>query len=155
MKLNLSGKGSRLDICERLTEWHRMRHEDDTAIIPLDQSTEEHIPMNVIGNNFANFPVIVDIKKSKDRRRKKSLVSSDENNPAVVSPSTLRPFRVDQCETPRSILKCRNRNFSSPPVYKGGHEIAQKLDKITFSPYNSVKIIAHRTMNDEDGEFEE
>ena len=71
---------------------------------------------------------------------------------AVVSPTALRPFRRESGCTPRSILKnTRLRSGShTPPAYDSGLVLIQKLEKITFSPYNSVKIIAHRSFSNEE-----
>jgi hypothetical protein len=139
--------------------------------MPLDPESEVPIPMNVIGNNFASYPVQVRIdaastegaesKKNKAeatslypaKKQRKSLVGLDENEPAVVSPTALRPLlKKEPVLTPKSILKVQYRNSRSPITYKGGMGSVQKLDRITFSPYNSVKIIAHRTTLEVDDE---
>ena len=48
-RVGLVAKGSREDLCYKLEEWHRSRIDEDKSILPLKDSFEENIPMNVIG----------------------------------------------------------------------------------------------------------
>ena len=79
VSLGISARGKRGQLVRKLAEWHRSRYEDDSCLVPLiDPSSEENIPMNVLGNNFGLLPVNVTTEKSppssrsKSRKRKRS-----------------------------------------------------------------------------------
>ena len=157
VSLSISARGKRGQLVRKLAEWHRSRYEDDSCLVPLvDPSSEENIPMNVLGNNFGLLPVNVTTEKSphsskSPSRRRKSLVAS-EDEPAIVSPDILRPLeKRESCGSPRSILK---RKRDTPTIDSEKKTVApnrnnsvQKMEHIMFSPYNAVQIIAHRTDN--------
>lgn len=167
VSLGINAKGKRGRLVRKLAEWHRSRYEDDSCLVPLvDPNSEENIPMNVLGNNFGLLPVNVTTEKPPTKtsrsssKKRKSLVSS-EDEPAIVSPNILRPLeKRETCGSPRSILKRSKRDSptidsekkSVAPTSTSTHADAQKLEHITFSPYNAVQIIAHRTDNHDNPE---
>merc|ERR1711991_321807 len=148
----LGGRGKREKLVKKLTDWHRSRYDDDSCLLPVNSKEEENIPMNVIGNNFGILPVTI-TRTKRDSRKRKSLVDTG-NEPAVVSPEILRPLEKRQSKgSPRSILKkSRTRAGRTTPPRLSESEIPRKLDKITFSPYNGVQVIAHRTDNSDNPE---
>ena len=161
VRLGISARGKRGHLVRKLAEWHRSRYEDDSCLVPLvDPSSEENIPMNVLGNNFGLLPVNVTTEKStatskSNTRKRKSLVALDDE-PAIVSPDVLRPLeRRESCGSPRSVLK---RKRDTPTIDSEKKTVAenrnsiQKMDHIMFSPYNAVQIIAHRTDNHDNPE---
>jgi hypothetical protein len=74
-----------------------------------------------------------------------------EADSAVVSPTALRPLiradvnNIQIPPTPKSALK---RSNSLEVNENDGYSNVQRLDKITFSPFNSVRIIPHRVFSD-------
>jgi hypothetical protein len=101
--------------------------------------------MNVVGNNFAVLPITVASKASSNKRKRRSSVVANPNLTddamAVTSPSLLRPLAASTVGRELiGILKCVSGNQdvcrASTP---------NKLDKITFSPFNGVKVIPHRS----------
>lgn len=161
VSLGISARGKRGQLVRKLAEWHRSRYEDDSCLVPLiDPSSEENIPMNVLGNNFGLLPVNVTTEKSppssrSKSRKRKSLVASDDE-PAIVSPDVLRPLeKRESCGSPRSILK-RKRDTptidSEKKIVAENRNSIQKMEHIMFSPYNAVQIIAHRTDNHDNPE---
>ena len=91
--------------------------------------------MNVVGNNFAILPVSVRGRKGgRSRKRRESVlaIGSRDNTIVVVSPTVLRPLAKSPREV-TSVLK--GRRVSTTP---------NRLERITFSPFNGVKVIPHR-----------
>ena len=91
--------------------------------------------MNVVGNNFAILPVSVRGRKGgRARKRRESIVAmgSQDSTVVVVSPTVLRPLITAPREV-TSVLK--GRRVSTTP---------NRLERITFSPFNGVKVIPHR-----------
>jgi len=152
--LGLGGRGKRAKLVKKLADWHRSRYEDDSCLLPVKSKEEENIPMNVIGNNFGILPVTITSTR-RDSRKRKSLVGIGDE-PAVVSPDMLRPLEKRPPKgSPRSILKksrtsCSEHHSTPPMMHE--REAPRKLDKITFSPYNAVQVIAHRTDNSDNPE---
>jgi hypothetical protein len=68
IRLQLGGRGTREELCIKLTEWNRARQDDDSCMLVSEDC--ETIPMNVVGNNFSILPMSV-ITKSKNRKEKK------------------------------------------------------------------------------------
>ena len=102
--------------------------------------------MNVEGSNFSVLPIALeprdedkDENESKRRRRSSFLtIEVDKENHTLVSPCLLRPLRHAEDGTPsKSILKfsCKERSPVPP----------NKLPNITFSPFNAVRVIPHRS----------
>lgn len=156
VSLGISARGKRGQLVRKLAEWHRSRYEDDSCLVPLvDPSSEENIPMNVLGNNFGLLPVNVTTEKptapSKSKSRKRKSLVALEDEPAIVSPDVLRPLeRRESCGSPRSILKRKRETptiDSEKKTTAQNRNSIQKMEHIMFSPYNAVQIIAHRTDN--------
>ena len=164
--LNLMGSNrgriSREVLIKRIIEFHRQRDSDGNTLIDT-AGNEENIPMNVTGNNFAVFPVIVNpspVSECKSRKSKyPKRESCDGNQKGVVvkaDVSMLSALQVGDLATPsKGILKC---NCDSPTSvdrteYIGSSKITKltpgKLEKITFSPFNAVKVIPHRVQASE------
>ena len=143
-KLQLGGRGSRNSLEEKLINWHRTRHNEQSSRSPNDS----HFPMNVPGNNFSLLHINVKAAKNRTKKRRSSIHNLHEPNGALVDPLLLRPI-VGDCNTPRkSILK--KRRVGSPVrtvLPENGNDglpTSTKLSKLQFSPFNGVKIISHR-----------
>lgn len=148
-KLSLGGKGTRDSLEDKLFSWHRDRTIDE-------EPEEEKFEMNVPGNNFALLQINVEPSKAhkgKKSRRKSSIVGLNDTT-EKVSPSVLRPFTA---HTPnKGILKKRPANLEMEAFSNGNMEqelpeslvktncTPRKLSKLTFSPFNGVKVISHR-----------
>ena len=80
-----------------------------------------------------------DENESKRRRRSSFLtIEVDKENHLAVSPCFLRPLRHNEEGTPsKSILKFNCKEKSPVPP--------NKLPNITFSPFNAVRVIPHRS----------
>lgn len=144
-KLGLGGKGSRENLEEKLSDWHRMRndyYEEDYQYAP--QQPETHFPMNVHGNNFALMHIDVKVSKSAHKRRRSSIHKLDENHRAVVDPIMLRPICKEDNPTPRKSILKKVRTTSPMRVVIPESPSTVKLSKLQFSPFNGVKIISHR-----------
>ena len=145
-KLGLKANGGRQQLVNRLSVWHRSRDENDQCLVK-DHENNECYAMNTVGNNFSLLKlniIVRDEKKSKKRHRS-SIIGLDHNDQARISPTSLRPLK--ECQggtTPKSILKCRI-GINEKKRRKEG-----KMDKIVFSPYNSVKFIAHRLSSEDE-----
>ena len=143
--LGLGGNGKRCQLESRLTNWHRARTDASHNLVPLvDEANEEDLPMNVEGSNFSVLPIAleprdVDGFDSKRRRRSSFLtIEVDKENHTLVSPCLLRPLRHNEEGTPgKSILKINCKEKSPVPP--------NKLPNITFSPFNAVRVIPHRS----------
>ena len=141
-KLSLGGRGTRDALEEKLCYWHRDREQTE------DEPEEEKFEMNVPGNNFSLLQINVQPSKIKGKksRRKSSLLGFDEAT-EKVSPSILRPFCP---QTPsKGILKKRPANLEMNAIEAAAtaapvNYTPRKLSKLTFSPYNGVKVISHR-----------
>jgi hypothetical protein len=151
-KLELGGKGSRLDLENRLCNWHRTRNDCDEA--DFSDETNSHFPMNVPGNNFSLMHINVKVAKKQTKKRRSSIHRLDEQYGVIIDAQLLRPICRDNVTPGKSILKkirsgspkrlfalddereCENQSPSKHP--------ATKLSKLQFSPFNGVKIISHR-----------
>lgn len=159
-KLALGGKGTRDTLEDKLFSWHRERQYEE-------EPEEEKFEMNVPGNNFSLLQINVEPSKQKgksSKRRKSSLLGLDDATTEKVNPSVLRPFNV---QTPtKSILKKRPAHLDMESIDVGEWEsegagvtageecrdhhtntftcTPKKLSKLTFSPFNGVKVISHR-----------
>ncbi len=79
----------------------------------------------------------------------------DKCNTSCVSPTLLRALRAEGTGTPgKSILKVKTpiktplvEKCSSLNNYISGTESIRKLEKITFSPFNGVKVIPNRMLD--------
>ena len=160
-KLALGGRGTRDSLEDKLNCWHRER-------VHTEEPEEEKFEMNVPGNNFSLLQINVEPSKMKGKhhsRRKSSIVGLSDTT-EKVSPSILRPFTA---HTPnKGILKKRPANlemeaintdhdhdndfdFDTENNCEGARKQAtfatttpRKLAKLTFSPFNGVKVISHR-----------
>lgn len=164
-KCNISAKGSREKLVQRLIEFHRQRDKDGTTLINDDCTQNENIPMNVNGNNFAMMQVTVVPSSTEKLTKSKYRISkaSDVSKKAIIKacPTTLKPLltSIEETKIPatpsKSILK--RTELTPPPSAqksvcketpsksKSMPDTPGKLDKITFSPFNAVKVIPHRT----------
>ena len=141
-KLSLGGKGTRDCLEAKLISWHRERGD-------AEELEEEKFEMNVPGNNFSLLQIDVKPSKIKGKkvRRNSSLLRLDDTTERV-SPSILRPLNV---QTPmKSILKKRPSllDMDLDEGYENDEQAInctpKKLSKLTFSPFNGVKVISHR-----------
>jgi hypothetical protein len=144
-KLSLGGKGTRDSLEEKLHTWHRER-------LYEEEPEEEKYEMNVPGNNFSLLQINVapskQEQKGKNGKRRRSSLLGLNDTTEKVDPSVLRPFNA---QTPRkSILKKRPADLAMTSIdlteWKTGDDFtsSKKLSKLTFSPYNGVKVISHR-----------
>ncbi len=158
------GRVSKEVLIERIIGFHRERNQDGHTLIDNEESCEDsNFSMNVTGNNFAVLPVIPDT--SEKRKKARMDEGSEGFQVAVVKadPTHLRALQgIDTApetvpETPsKSILKkCMSPTSVEKPddienninFNKYGSKLTPgKLDKITFSPFNGVKVIPHRTL---------
>ncbi len=154
MVVGLKGNSSRTQLVENLQKWNRTRKDGTKTLVEAASMDEEHstenLDMNVDGNNFAILAV--QVKGSKNGKRsgkRKSMIGLGNNDSGIVSPTLLRPLsrRDNEPGTPgRSCMK-RNDNdneaLSPRPL--------NRKPNICFSPFNGVKVIAHREemMSDE------
>ena len=172
--LGLGGKGKRVQLEAKLTSWHRQRTDAMTNLVPssssLDGGRVDDIPMNVEGSNFSVLPIALGIREDIDdddndredghdakRRRRSSFLmleidNKENQSTTLVSPFVLRPLRSRSDEslhgTPgKGILKidCGERSPVPP----------NKLANITFSPFNGVRVIPHRSTFEDSGEENE
>ena len=90
--------------------------------------------MNVVGNNFAILPVNVRGRSGRrPRNRRGSIVAiGSRDTVVVVSPTVLRPLVRSPREVTGVLKGCRR---STTP---------NRLERITCSPFNGVKVIPHR-----------
>mmetsp|Transcript_23218 Transcript_23218/g.39325 ORF Transcript_23218/g.39325 Transcript_23218/m.39325 type:complete len:192 (+) Transcript_23218:112-687(+) len=148
-KLALGGRGTRDCLEEKLFSWHRERQHED-------KPEEEKFEMNVPGNNFSLLQINVEPSKKvgkNTKRRKSSLLGLDDAT-TEVNPSILRPFNP---QTPsKGILKKRPAHLdmesleldewtnATPRDQESNAFTPKKLSKLTFSPFNGVKVISHR-----------
>lgn len=141
MRLQLGGRGSRDVLEERLIGWHRRRKHSKTVLNRVEHPEEVTLQMNVVGNNFSILRMNVAEKENRRRRsngRRNSLVPENGAD-VIVSPTILKPLRMnpDREAAIVGILKgCREEPRAQTP---------KRLDHITFSPFNGVKVIPHRT----------
>ena len=163
--LNLMGSSrgriSRAVLLQRIIEFHRQRDSDGNTLIDTT-GNEENIPMNVTGNNFAVFPVIVnpnpsvDSKVKEKRKSKYPKLDSDGAAKGIVvkaDVSMLSALQVGDisCTPSKGILKtcCDSPTSVEKTDFIGANKLNNKstpgkLEKITFSPFNAVKVIPHR-----------
>ncbi len=133
-----ANRGSRVALEDKLIQWHRLRQNCRNVVRRPGQSpsAEVNLVMNVVGNNFAILPVSVRGRKGgRSRKRRESVLaigSGESNTVVVVSPTVLRPLAKSPREV-TSVLK--GRRVSVTP---------NRLERITFSPFNGVKVIPHR-----------
>ena len=138
-KLNLGGKGSRSILEQKLLTWHRERPCDE-------ESAAEMFEMNVPGNNFSLLQVNV-VPSSRKKASRRSSIGLDDDK-MIVDPIVLKPFKNNKVEdTPKGILKKRPSYFDIEIIDNDDdipNSSSKKLSKLTFSPYNGVKVISHR-----------
>lgn len=150
-KLSLGGRGTRESLEDKLISWHRER-------VHTEEPEEEKFEMNVPGNNFSLLQMNVEPSKMKGKqaRRRSSIVGLNDTT-EKVSPSMLRPITVSHTPN-KGILKKRPANLemdamentnevvkeSSSTAAKELLTTPRKLAKLTFSPFNGVKVISHR-----------
>lgn len=149
-KLSLGGRGTRDSLEDKLIGWHRER-------VHTEEPEEEKFEMNVPGNNFSLLQMNVEPSKIKGKqaRRRSSIVGLNDTT-EKVSPSMLRPITV--AHTPnKGILKKRPANLEMDAIgvtnevfeetaaaTMNNMTTPRKLAKLTFSPFNGVKVISHR-----------
>jgi hypothetical protein len=172
------GRVSKEVLIERIIEFHRGRNEEGHTLIDSEYASDsqENLPMNVTGNNFAVLQVIPDVT---DRRKSKYPRSGQEEHdrPSAVIKADATYLRALQgvnmsicadtpsksilkkCDSPTSVQReydCERMSLSvgriaNPDFSNSKSKVPTpgKLDKITFSPFNAVKVIPHRKhMND-------
>lgn len=190
------GRVSKEVLIERIIEFHRGRNDEGHTLIDSENASEsqENLPMNVTGNNFAVLQVIPDTgdrRKSKFPRSRSSDDFNDYIRPSTVVKADANYLRALQevdmsictdtpsksilkkcCDSPTSVQK--EMFVSSVNVPRSAQKLLNgkqnaggnandyvlnmsmssskakpptpgKLDKITFSPFNAVKVIPHRT----------
>jgi hypothetical protein len=113
---------------KRLASWHRQRiHHQDAG----SWHDQESIPMNVDGNNFA----LLDLRNELKCLGATNLVISTEYINRYDRNESLKPTR-GAFTTGRSILKKK--------TVSGEYFMQTKPSRLSFSPFNGVKIIPHR-----------
>lgn len=140
VKLNLGGNGKREELESRLKGWHRSRTFRSENLVVNTNNDFENIPMNVVGNNFTLMKFDVKSKNPNAVRKQQTRIVTEDSS-SVVSPTLLRPLRAEPSTPGKGILKQAStptRNVPEAPLS------VRKLDKITFSPFNGVKVIPHR-----------
>ena len=137
-ELGLGGGGNRIDLELKLQRWHVARTESDENLVPSNDC-EENLPMNVLGSNFNVLKIVPPSKRGGKNRKRQPLipvVSSDSDNKENYC--CISPPRNNCPGTPaKSILKQDSRFEKCPPS-------ATKMQNISFSPYNKVRVIPHR-----------
>ena len=140
-ELGLGGAGKRSDLELKLQRWHVARTECDENLVPSNDF-EENLPMNVLGSNFNVLKMMPPSKKGGKNKKRQPLIpivsseSEDKENYCCVS-----PVRINCPGTPaKSILKQDSKFEHCPPS-------ATKMQNISFSPYNKVRVIPHRIFN--------
>lgn len=155
-KLSLGGKGTRGALEDKLLSWHRER-------VYSDEPEQEKFEMNVPGNNFALLKIDVQNSKmsGKRARRKSSLLRIADSNACGIPPVTIPVSMPPVCGlTPsKSILKKRSASEDDYCEQSGAEQYLwsstltlgmtaeytpKKMSKLTFSPFNGVKVISHR-----------
>jgi hypothetical protein len=144
--VGIRANSKREKLIRKLQEWHRDRKDGTQTLVGNDDDSDdsmENYDMNVIGNNFAILPVNVREKKAGTKRKRNSILGLDDEKDGIVSPKLLLPLRPEPATPGKGILKTNNGNdenrkhCASPPT-------ASKMANICFSPFNAVKVIAHR-----------
>ena len=138
-ELGLGGAGKRSELELKLQRWHVARTEEDENLVP-SKDYEENLPMNVLGSNFNILKIVPPNKNGNMKKRRGPLLPpidfEDKENYNCVS-----PVRNNCPGTPgKSILKQDSRYETCPPS-------ASKLQNISFSPFNKVRVIPHRIFN--------
>jgi len=159
------GRVSKEVLIERIIEFHRQRNDEGHTLIDSENlsASQENLPMNVTGNNFAVLQVIPDTGERRKAKYPRSPFAEDVNenvrSSAVVKADVthLRALKtadmsvcgdtpsksiLKKCDSPTSVQReyeCDRLEYSSSKAQTPG-----KLDKITFSPFNAVKVIPHR-----------
>ena len=148
----------RLSLISNLQTWHRLRKNGTQTLVETGQEGKkvENFDMNVIGNNFAILAVNVKentSQKSTSSKRRISIVGLGDNESGIVSPTLLRPLRPEPGTPGKSCLKKPKlssnqesslENSSPSNRMEPVTPTTKRLSNICFSPFNSVKVIAHR-----------
>lgn len=135
-ELGLGGAGKRSELELKLQRWHVARTEEDENLVP-SKDYEENLPMNVLGSNFNILKIVPPNQNGNKKTKRGPLIPpldyDDKENYNCVS-----PIRNNCPGTPgKSILKQDSRYETCPPS-------ASKLQNISFSPFNKVRVIPHR-----------
>lgn len=129
-------KGSRTLLLKRLTQWHRSEHtrqRESSGSVASWGESQENIPMNVDGNNFSLF----DLRNDVQSLNAANLVINTEFKDRYDHHEDYPPVQQRGAYTTgRSILK---KNTMS-----GEYFMQTKPSRLSFSPFNGVKIIPHR-----------
>jgi len=166
-RFNIGANGSREELVAKLIEWHRKRDAYGNSTVVNDPDNEENIPMNVHGNNFAvlNLNVVPQSAEKRSRSKQRILKSADV---IKACPMSLKPLQLasltvgtpsksilKRTESPTSVDRAEMDSQCSTSSDSTGAAGSRagissttttpgKLDKITFSPFNAVKVIPHR-----------
>jgi hypothetical protein len=171
-------------LVDELLHWNRKRKNGTQTLVTQDRYDSlnvENLDMNVVGNNFALLAVQAVEKKSSSAathaspavkaKKRKSILGLAQNEVGVVSPTLLRPLKLDMDTPHKSCLKKLLKpmtpvgdkisteantfiNSNSALHIKFDDEddsdiplalvTPKKAANICFSPFNSVKVIAHK-----------
>lgn len=159
LKLNLGGSGNRELLELKLKDWNRQRSRyGETVAISADENeNDQNIPMNVIGNNFSLLAVNIVSKTDSVKSKKTSSIAgfSSTTEESVVSPTLLRALRAEPSTPGKGILKQHKNSTPHKEDNNSNNNISiTRFDKITFSPFNGVKVIPNRRFQHNDNNDE-
>jgi len=124
-------------LVEELQAWHSQRQ-------PQDEEVEDEEEINDgeggVNNNFAILEVTVREKTCASKKRK-SIIGLDSEECGIVSPLLLRPLRSAPNTPGKSCMKKTDNSDEGRTSPEGQQK---RLSNIKFSPFNGVKMIAHR-----------
>jgi hypothetical protein len=147
--LSIKANEKRSVLIENLQTWHRLRKDGTKTLVEDFES--DSIEMNVVGSNFSILAVNVKPKRSNINSKRKSIVGIGDET-GVVSPTLLRPLRSEPATPGKSCMK--QSCFTSSQDTDIKVPTPKRLPNISFSPFNGVRVIAHRdklvSMEDEE-----
>lgn len=119
--------GSRKALIKKLTIWHRQRNE--SIISP---EAQENVPMNVEGNNFA----MLDLQNDLSILNATNVVTSTNYTERY-------PEKMHACKPTRGAFTT-GRSILKKNSMAGEYFMQTKPSRLSFSPFNGVKIIPNR-----------